>query len=28
LLAVVIAEYERRFGAINIGPAEERHPES
>jgi hypothetical protein len=28
LLAAVIAEYERRFGAINIGPAEERHPES
>ena len=28
LLAAVIAEYERRFGAINIGPTEERHPES
>jgi hypothetical protein len=27
LLGAVIAEYERRFGAINIGPTEERHPE-
>ncbi len=28
LLAAVIAEYERRFGAINISPSEERRPES
>jgi hypothetical protein len=28
LLAAVIAEYERRFGAINTGPAQERHPEN
>jgi hypothetical protein len=28
LLAAVIAEYERRFGAININPRQEHLPES